>query len=149
MSRDRKLVPNRLAAPADVLDDFIASLDELNDVQLLDIHAAWRGQDMSAHEDAWTAVIAAAAVAGLTAEVEQARSAALDWACRGTNLPWPQAGWAEDTRSQIRRQAAPALADAAVAMILADRLDEASGETLIGPWRNAASAAGQLEPEIG
>ncbi len=117
------------------LDRFLASLDGLGETDLLNLAAGWNGVDRSARDDAWTAALAAAAKAGLTEAVQKARRSALDWATRGTNFPWPDAGYMENMKAQIRRGAAPALADAAVALALGDRLDPQSADTLLGPWR--------------
>jgi hypothetical protein len=141
MSRGSKPTPGGDVAAAQTIADFLGSLDDLNDVQLLGIYAAWQARDERAHEDAWTEVIATAAKEGLTVEVEHARDAALGWAMRGTNLPMPYTVWAQDALLPLRRQVGPALADAAVVMVLGSRLDEATGETLIGPWMRSVTGA--------
>ena len=125
------------------LDRFIDSLDALDETDLLNLAASWGALDKSKHEDAWTHVVAAAAKAGLTERVEEARQSALGWATRGTNFPWPDAGYMENMKAQIRRGAAPALADAAVAIALGERLDRESADTLLGPWR---AISGDSEP---
>jgi hypothetical protein len=135
------------AKPGDLpdLDGFLASLDALRETDLLTLAAGWSGADRRAHEDAWTRVVAAAAANGMTDRVRAARQAALDWAIKGTNFPWPDAGYMEDMKLHIRRGAAPALADAAVAIALGDRLDSESADTLLAPWRSLAGASWQAE----
>jgi hypothetical protein len=118
----------------DAVEAFLECLDELSEGQLLELAAVWSKQDSQAHDDAWTRAVAVAARDGLTDRFEQARDAATHWATRGTNVPWPY-GFNESARADIRRQAGPALADAAVALLLGERLDEETGEILIGPWR--------------
>jgi hypothetical protein len=71
--------------------DFLASLSFLNEAQILELVASWEARDVRAHEDAWTQVIACAAANRLTAEMDEARTAAMTWAIRGTNAPWLQA----------------------------------------------------------
>lgn len=126
---------------AGTLEDFLDSLDFLNEAQLLNLAASWEARDTRAHGDAWTQAVACAAVSGLTAAMEEAREAAMTWAIRGTNAPWPYGLPMEDTWLQIRRQAAPALADAAVVMVLGGRLDEATRAGLLGPWLGATDQA--------
>jgi len=133
--------PPEDSAEVEALEDFLDSLDLLNEAQLLRIHASWRARDNATYDDAWTAVMAAAAKAGLTGEMEQARDAVLSWATRGTNKPWPSGGFAEDSWLQMRRQAGPALADAAVAIVLGDRLDREPALVLLAPWLSARGEA--------
>jgi hypothetical protein len=125
----------------EAVEEFLDSLPNLGEVQLLEIHAAWQARDRQAHENAWTAAIAAAATAGLTADLERARDEALQWAIRGTNVPWPY-GFNESARLDERRGAGPALADAAVAILLEGRLDEKSRAVLLAPWLRTSDTAG-------
>ena len=125
---------------AETLEDFLDSLGFLNESELLGLAASWEARDTRAHEDAWTQAVACAAVSGLTIQMEEARDAALSWATRGTNVPWPY-GRMEDMWLDIRRRAGPALADAAVAMVLGGHLDEAARAVLLAPWLGAAGQA--------
>jgi hypothetical protein len=125
----------------EAVEEFLESLDLLTETQLLEIHAVWQGRDPQAREDAWTAAIAAAATSGLGSRLEQARDAALSWAMRGTNVPWPY-GFNESAHLDVRRRAGPALADASVAILLEGRLNEASRSVLIAPWLRAVERAG-------
>ncbi len=120
-------------ARLDSVEEFLESLDELLDVQLLEIHATWRRTDPRARERAWTAAAAAAARSGLTERLGQVREAATQWATRSPTGPWLYS-FNDMGRADMRRQAAPALADAAVALLLGDHLDEKSGDVLIAPW---------------
>jgi hypothetical protein len=118
----------------EAVDRFIDSLDFLNQEQLLGMTAAWRSADTQAREDAWTKVRATAAIAGLSNDVEHVRDRAMHWAARGTNTPSPYTLTTDDQWGQVRRAAAPALADAAIAIALGNRLDEATRDVLLGPW---------------
>ncbi len=130
--RKARLKPGARAA----VEDFLDSLDDLNEVQLMEIYAAWQARDREAHQHAWTSAVAAAATSGLTTEMHAARDAALAWAIKGTNAPWPYGFRMEDMWSQLKRQAAPALADAAAAIVLSGRLDQVAEAALLGPWRS-------------
>jgi hypothetical protein len=140
MTRDSDQGSDPARIEAETLDDFFDSLDFLDETQLLELAASWKARDTRAHEDAWTQAVACAAVGGLTTAMEEARGAALSWATRGTNVPWPY-GRMEDMWLDLRRGAGPALADAAVAMVLGHRLDEAARAVLLGPWLNVAGRA--------
>jgi hypothetical protein len=120
----------------EAVEEFLDSLVQLTELQLLALNAAWQSQDKETHDNAWTAAIAVAATAGLRKEMERARNEALDWAFRGTNVPWPY-GFNESAHLDVRRGAGPALADAAVAVLLEGRLDEDSRAVLLGPWLRA------------
>ena len=124
-------------ARLDGVEEFLESLDELLDVQLIEIHATWRGTDPQARERAWTAAAVAAAGSGLTERLGKVREAAIQWATRSPTGPWLYS-FNDMGRADMRRQAAPALADAAVALLLGDLLDEKSGEVLIAPWLRSA-----------
>jgi hypothetical protein len=125
----------------EAVEEFLDSLEQLTELQLLALNAAWQSQDREAHDNAWTAAIAAAATAGLSREMERARDEALDWAFRGTNVPWPY-GFNESAHLDVRRGAGPALADAAVAILLKGRLGEESQAVLMAPWLRASEAGG-------
>lgn len=118
----------------EAVDRFIDSLDFLNQEQLLGMTAAWRSADKQAREDAWTKVRATAAMAGLSKDVDHVRDRAMHWADRGTNVPTPYTLNRDDAWLQVRQGAAPAIVDAALAIALGNRLDEATRDVLLGPW---------------
>lgn len=120
------------------LEDFLDALDLLNEEELLELAAAWESADAAAREDAWTRAMACAAVNGLTAETDKVRAVVMNWAVRGTNVPWPY-GAMEDMHRQIRRQAGRPLVDAAVAILLGAHLDGAARSVLLGPWAGVGS----------
>ena len=125
--------------------DFLASLSFLNEAQILELVASWEARDVRAHEDAWTQAIACAVANRLTAEMDEARPAAMTWAIRGKNAPWHDGGRMEDTCRDIRRGAGPALEDAAVAIVLGNRLDEATRALLMEPWLQAVEGMPEAE----
>ena len=114
------------------LGDFLDALDLLNEEELLELAATWESADATARQDAWTRAMACAAVIGLTAETDEARAVVMNWAVRGTNVPWPY-GAMEDMHGQIRGQAGRPLVDAAVAIVLGAHLDGAARSARLGP----------------
>jgi hypothetical protein len=117
-------------ADTETMDRFIDSLDHLTEEQLLGMAAAWHSSDEQAREDAWTQVRAV----GLAHEVEHVRQRALDFATGAGVLFYPYTIDSDDLARHARREAAPALVDAAIAIALGDRLDETTREVLLGPW---------------
>jgi hypothetical protein len=73
--------------------------------------------------------------------MEEARDEAMRWALRGPSDLW--AVTLQDERLQIWRQAAPALADAAVAIALGNRLNDGARALLLEPWVSAVEGAVQ------
>jgi hypothetical protein len=121
------------------MDEFFAKLDHLDEGQLLGMRAAWQSTDGAAHQEAWAAVRAVGAAQGLTREIDRVRDKALGWASRGSNVV-PYTFTDQITWLQIKMEAGEAIVDAALAVALGDRLDEASRNVLIEPWRRATEA---------
>ena len=119
------------------MDDFFEKLDHLNETQLLGMRATWQSTDGAAHQEAWAAVRAVGVAQGLTREIDRVRDKALGWASRGSNVV-PYTFTDQTTWLQIKMEAGEAIVDAALAVALGDRLDEASRSVLIEPWRRAA-----------
>jgi hypothetical protein len=144
MRKVRRISPRR--AGANLLDtkemtDFFDKLDHLNQEQLLSLAASWEAREKLPHRDALTQAVAAAGELGLTAQMEEARDEAMRWALRGPSDLW--AVTLQDERLQIWRQAAPALADAAVAIALGNRLNDGARALLLEPWVSAVEGAVQ------
>jgi hypothetical protein len=125
-------------ATTEAMGQFIESLDGLTEEQLLGMAAAWGSVDEQARADAWTQVRAVAAKEGLGRDVDQIRERAMEWATRGTDPGWPYALDAGDLSRKARKEAAPAVVDAAIAIALDDWLDESTRDVLLGPWRRVS-----------
>ena len=118
---------------------FFQRLDHLIEEQLLGMRAAWHATSREAHEEAWAAVRAVGVRDGLTKEIDRVRNKALGWASRGSNsIPYRLNN--DDTWLQIKIEAGEPIVDAALAIALGSRLDEATREVLIGPWLRATEA---------
>jgi hypothetical protein len=118
---------------------FFERLDHLIEEQLLGMRAAWHATSREAHEEAWAAVRAVGVRDGLTKEIDRVRNKALGWASRGSNsIPYRLNN--DDTWLQIKIEAGEPIVDAALAIALGSRLDEATREVLIGPWLRATEA---------
>ena len=138
MRRARRVLPRRTSAtPLQTAEiaAFFDQLDRLNQEQLLSLGASWQAREKLPHQDALTQAVAAAGEFGLTAQMEEARDQAVRWALHGPSDLW--AVTLQDERLQLRRQAAPTLADAAVAIALGDRLNDGARALLLEPWANA------------
>jgi hypothetical protein len=123
---------------SEVLDRFIDSLDRLDEGKLMALVAAWGATARKDHEAAWAEVRRVAADDGLEHDVEAIRDRALGWAYRGSNIPaMPYSLKAEDDWVRLRRDAAPGLVDAALAVALGHRLGASAREILLGPWLSA------------
>jgi hypothetical protein len=121
------------------IEDFFRSLDSLNEGQILGLAAAWEDREKSPYQDAVAQALVCAEESGLTAQLEKARAAVVQWATCIASDRWAPGTALPDARLslQVRRQAMVALADAAVAIVLGDRLDDASREILLNPWLGA------------
>jgi hypothetical protein len=127
--------PRLVESPA--LDALFNELDRLRAEDLLRLEAAWRSIDMPAHEKAWAAIRKVAIRERLSDEIEEVRQRALTWMGYDA-VPYryldPNPGWVG-----IKASAAQAIADAAVAVALGDRLEPAARETLLSPWEGSAA----------
>jgi hypothetical protein len=122
------------------MEEFFDRLDHMNDVQLLAMRAAWRARSRGEHEDAWAAVRAAGAEAGLTSEIDRVRRKAMAWTARGSNAI-PFRGQMDYDWQQVKLEAGEAIVDAALATALGPRLDARHRGVLIEPWLRATEAA--------
>jgi hypothetical protein len=118
---------------------FFDRLEHLNRIQMLAIRAAWHAVTPREHEAAWAAVRAAGNREGLSKEIDRVRNKALNWSRRGSDLLSYQMN-DETTGLQIKMDAGEAIVDAALAVALGARLDDATRETLLGPWLRASEA---------
>jgi hypothetical protein len=123
----------------DEMAAFFEQLDHLNEAQLLALRAAWQATSRETHEQAWAAVREVGTSQGLTGEIARVRNRALGWASRGSNsIPYRVSD--EVTWLKIKIEAGEAIVDAALAIALGSRLDEAGHDILIGPWLRATQA---------
>jgi hypothetical protein len=126
------------------LDRFIDSLDLLDGTQLSILDAAWHSIDYVRHEHAWGDVRRLARDAEIERLVDAARNRAMRWSNRGSNIPaMPYSLQSEDEWLALRRKAAPALVDAALAITLGDRLPGEARDVLLGPWLRATAMKGR------
>ncbi len=124
------------------VDRFFAQLARLDQTQLMLLPAMAHSIDPAEHESALREARRAADENGLIAEMQAVRDEAMHWAARGTNVPPLQPIPLDfEMNVTMRMQAAPALADAAVALALGPLLDEGSREILLGPWLAATGNA--------
>ena len=123
-------------AESEPVDRFFEYLEHAEADLLLALSAAWRAVEEQAREEAWTRVHDAAKRTRTERGVETVRDRAMHWAGRsGYSYGEITAyGGGQPLWGDVRRQAAPALVDAAVAIALGRRLDSASREVLLGPW---------------
>jgi hypothetical protein len=130
------------------MDAFFGKLDRLSLEQLMAMTAAWHSTGLEAHERSWRAVRAAGIRLDLTKEIDRIRDKAMAWASRDS-MSVPLLGLSElsgvmsgqpATWQQVKAEAAAGIVDAALAIALGDRLDDASRDTLLGPWLRATEA---------
>ena len=123
---------------SEAMNDFIGSLDLLNEANLMVLVASWGAVAQRDHEAAWAEVRRVATDDGLDADVKAVRDRAMQWAYRGTNIPAiPYSMMSDDEWLRLRREAAPALVDAALAVALGDRLGQSARNVLLAPWLRA------------
>jgi len=101
--------------------------------------AAWRAIDPDERHAAWAVIKAEAGGTGRGAQLDQLRTEIELWgrAAGGSPWTWEFATMTDVDRSNVRRAAMPALIDAAAAILLRDRLDDAVRDTLLAPWEAA------------
>ena len=120
----------------DEMLDFFEKLDRLNREQLMSMAAIWQSTNRQTHEDAWAAVRAAAARQGLSKEIDRVRKKALAWSTRGSDSN-PYALSVDLVWQQVKMEASEAIVDAALAVALGSRLDDATRDLLLEPWLRA------------
>jgi hypothetical protein len=131
--------PHLTDAPA--FQDFFEALDHLNDGQLMAMAAAFQGTPRDEHERAWSAVRSVGERDGLAKEIERVRAKALGWASKGSNIVLMVGSGIDDIGwAQMKHEAAEPIVDAALAVALGDRLDEAARGTLLAGWTAAQEA---------
>ena len=125
------------------LDRFFAALDHLNETALMVMTAAFHAIPQTEHEAAWAEVRRATEKDGLGKEVQALRDQAMGWSYQGSNVPaMPYSMRSEVEWVTLRRNAAAAVVDAALAVALGERLDEGTRGILLGPWLSAAGQPG-------
>ncbi len=118
------------------LGALLGCLPRLNRGELFGLAAAHRCPS-AAREAAWAEVRAVVAGEGLERELDQVRSEVAGWATHLATITGQEAGagMTEMLMTDARREAATAVLDAAVALLLGDRLGEEHRRALLGPWR--------------
>jgi hypothetical protein len=125
------------------MGNFFGSLDRLNQAELMALRAAWQATSQEEHEAAWSAVRDAADADGLSKQIGRVRDTAMAWTTRSRNsVPFYQGGNDEMVWQQVKIEAGEAIVDAALAIALGDRLDDATHDVLIGPWLAATESEG-------
>jgi hypothetical protein len=119
----------------------LAQLEDLSAEQLRSLSGAWDSADQDALKRAQAALEGAMeADPDSRDEVARAQARVAEWAERGSIATAYGTG---DKNVQLRKHAAPAVADAVAALAMADALSEADAATLYGPWVDAVG-----EPEL-
>ncbi len=129
----------------ETLDDFFSVMTTLPRDQLMALAAAHSEPD-PARERAWASARGIIARDGLAADVDRLRSVVINWATRPASSPmqWAEILMADGLLDQdVRRAAAPALLDAAVALFLGESLEAPDRDAMLGPWRGLSA-----EPEL-
>jgi hypothetical protein len=116
---------------------FFQQLDHMDQGQLMGLRAAWNSVSPEEHADAWAAVRAVGTRDDLTKEIDRVRKKALAWTSRGT----PVVPYVINIWQQVKRDAAEAIVDTALAISLGNRLDAHTHEILMGPWERALERA--------
>ncbi len=118
-----------------VIIDFVDRASRLGLEDLRALGAAARARDGDRVADARVVASAAIRASGRTREIEKLREQIAAW--EGAQVgPWTWA-WASMTdidRGDVRREAAPALMDAAVAIVARGSVDPDVRDALAGPW---------------
>ena len=117
------------------LDDLLRALPSLDRGELFAL-AAEHGQDPPGHAAAWVVARQVAERDGLAGEVDHLRADIVSWATNLGAITGQEAGTgtADLLLTDARRQAGTAVIDAAVALLLGDRLIEPYRSVLLGPW---------------
>ncbi|MFI5226927.1 MAG: hypothetical protein ACHQ3P_09660 [Candidatus Limnocylindrales bacterium] len=118
-----------------VILDFLDRASRMGIEDLRALGAAGRARDPDRVADARAVASAAIKTSRRTREIEELREQIAAW--EGSQVgPWTWA-WASMTdidRGDVRREAAPALMDAAVAIVVRDRVGPEVREALASPW---------------
>lgn len=117
--------------------DLLERLPYLGQGELMALAGAHEAEG-DARRAAWRAVEAAARARDGGRDLDRLRAEVTAWATRLDVI----VGYETGTSSQVveaRRAAAPAVLDAAAALLLADDLPEADRAVLLGPWHSVAA----------
>lgn len=119
-------------AELDALFDRLPGLDRGELFALAGAH----GSRDSAREDAWAAVRRAVSADHLERDLDRLRSEVGAWATHLGSITGQEAGsgLSDLFMADARRAAAPAVLDAAVALLLGARLEDHERAVLLGPW---------------
>ncbi len=119
------------------LDALIAGLPSLDAGQLFAL-AGEHSADDPAREAAWEAVRQVVKAGHLERDLDGVRADVGTWATHLGSLTGQLigTGMSDEPLSEARLAAAGAVLDAAVAMLLGDRLEERDRAALMGPWES-------------
>lgn len=125
-------MPTGSNAELDALFDRLPGLDRGELFALAGAH----GSRDAAREDAWTAARKVVTDDHLERALDRLRSEVGAWATHLGSITGQEAGsgLSDLLMADARRAAAPAVLDAAVALLLGDRLPERDSEALLRPW---------------
>ena len=134
-------IPNDAQAEIDAL---LAGLDLLTDDDVWFLADLWQKEDAAARRRAWPKAKAAIEAAGADRELTRVRTAVGEWmqASRSDYQGLEGLLGASGPVAGSRRTAAPALIDAAAAILAGDALDRADQAVLLGPWQTLTSDEG-------
>ncbi len=119
------------------IDELLASMDLLADDDVAYLAELWDKEDKRARGSAWAKAKPAIEQAGLTRDLDRVRVSVSSWMqaspsdFQGIEGLLGGAGGP----AGARRAAAPALIDAAAAMLAGEALDSDEQRVLTGPWR--------------
>jgi hypothetical protein len=123
--------------PGGDLDRFLDGLSALDRGQLLAIAGTWETADSTARAAAWRSARRVAEALGWTHELDRTRETVAGWATTRLAITgWDSGAGMDRVLIDIRGRAAPALMDAAAAILLGDRLDEPSRAALLAAWES-------------
>jgi hypothetical protein len=119
------------------LDALLASLDLLTDDDVWYLADLWAKEDDAARRGAWVKAKAAIEASGVVGELDRVRSSVGAWMQANSSDFSGIEGLlgSAGQGASGRRGAAPALIDAAAAVLAGDALDEREQKVLLGPWR--------------
>jgi hypothetical protein len=125
-----------MSATVLALDELVARLPNLDRGTLLALAAAHDGPDPD-RERAWDDARVVVRRERMEQDLDRLRDDVGRWATRLGAVTGQEAGsgMTELLLADVRRGAAPAVLDAATALLLGDRLTEADREALLRPWR--------------
>jgi hypothetical protein len=121
------------------LDRFFDRLDRVNMEQLMSMRAAWLSIERQVHEAAWANIREVSQRDDLAGEVDRVKKKAATWSQRGSDSV-PYLMEVNSNWLAAKMDAQEAIVDAALAVALGNRLDEAARATLVAPWLRAIDA---------